>query len=1126
MPNRRPLTSGRPELGPRFRQFDETSQLSPVELVKRAAAGDSIAQAVLDQRYTDPPEEGGIFRSDAAGKIIDYSDLATLGLGAGSLLAGAASFIPGAAPVTLPIAGALGKAAAATAVPGGIARAGRFITDEPEDRSKMDLGLAILDLGGPTVARKLGGAAFRGIRRAMRPKPPPVRGLLPQFSESTLAQQRTAVQEAADRTAGLRFPRTPPPPRPPRPVSTTATSATVDTTQRLKGTGKSLGASPVTSVGGRSVARAAAQEGAEQAATPAAQAAQVITERVAAVSPQRAQLVGELVQQGKTEEAAKLVGRGLRQAQRLSDKDYLAKYAFPGTPAHARMLENVQRWSVDTGIDFNTLPLSTQHSINRMFRESQSVMDDFASLAGQFGKPIAEEMKDIAFGRAMATIRLGRQAVRGATSPDTQVLSAISKLGQGQHGVRVRLADLRAQLPGVKNFDEKLLQLERAGKVSLYQLDDPLEIAARDSAAAIDVLGNKRHIVYLREPFKAETAVPRMFRSAAELEDALSKVRKQTSEIGIATSDLLVRMAGGGIGGVAGAEFGDTPEEKALFAVLGAVGGASLPSFFPNKSVRQTLATKSGKFADVFNEISVSNMLNSFGTISKAGLGAMGGLSEHLALRTVAGFAEGIASGGKDISKLTGVWKALIGIPGDIIKFGRAVASQSLPELTKLQDEVLTGLPTRVPQMHIKGLAGEVLGFSRRMMAFGDMVAVSAGKRAKFSAEEMAAAMLSGRGSTKTGEQVIRGLTPSPSDTGALKILKRGFAPIPRIGVKMFEEGLRRTPAVVLNKTLRSGGPGNTKSVLERTLQAGEVLPLLLAGQAMNKQGGEVNPEASLPVQAIQKMTDPRFRPLLHALSGPGAALSAAGDIFAQTRRQGGSPMTGLSKSIEESLPFGRSSVGTFTDPARNIPRRLVPAFLGDIAAGLDPAYGRETGRARLQDEGASLLQQTLAPAQAEIPFLRERLPETTEPHTAFGEPKLGRFSEKIPQGLERFLFPTPADERLRPTFDLQDPLAAALDELDIQYGPPDKGFEIGGVDLDLPPEVQTQLQKVRGEARRFAAERVLNAPSIKAMPNTLRKQLMVKALISLGMQRSQQEVARILKEANLERPNLDEPIR
>lgn len=81
---------------------------------------------------------------------------------------------------------------------------------------------------------------------------------------------------------------------------------------------------------------------------------------------------------------------------------------------------------------------------------------------------------------------------------EDSIRAACLQLGNGQRNVRVRLADLRPKLAVAHAvLDEKLLEMERSGELSLYPLDNPQEIGPADREAALRTqTGHERHIVY------------------------------------------------------------------------------------------------------------------------------------------------------------------------------------------------------------------------------------------------------------------------------------------------------------------------------------------------------------------------------------------------------------------------------------------------------------------------------------------------------------------------------------------------------------------------------------------------------------------------------------------------------
>jgi hypothetical protein len=80
----------------------------------------------------------------------------------------------------------------------------------------------------------------------------------------------------------------------------------------------------------------------------------------------------------------------------------------------------------------------------------------------------------------------------------SQVRAACHALADGRENTRIRLADLRHRVRAERQqLDEALLDMERSGELSLYELNDPRDIQEADREAALRTsAGNPRHVVY------------------------------------------------------------------------------------------------------------------------------------------------------------------------------------------------------------------------------------------------------------------------------------------------------------------------------------------------------------------------------------------------------------------------------------------------------------------------------------------------------------------------------------------------------------------------------------------------------------------------------------------------------
>lgn len=82
-----------------------------------------------------------------------------------------------------------------------------------------------------------------------------------------------------------------------------------------------------------------------------------------------------------------------------------------------------------------------------------------------------------------------------------KIQEAYTKVSEGRYNVRVRLAALRKHLESFSqaDIDRVLGEMELAESLVLMSLNDPQDIKAEDESAAVDVGGQKRYIVYMKE---------------------------------------------------------------------------------------------------------------------------------------------------------------------------------------------------------------------------------------------------------------------------------------------------------------------------------------------------------------------------------------------------------------------------------------------------------------------------------------------------------------------------------------------------------------------------------------------------------------------------------------------------
>ena len=81
-----------------------------------------------------------------------------------------------------------------------------------------------------------------------------------------------------------------------------------------------------------------------------------------------------------------------------------------------------------------------------------------------------------------------------------EIQEAYAKVSEGRYNVRVRLSELREHLDEFSraDIDRVLGEMELDESLVLMEIDDPQDIEDEDRKAAVDVGGQKRHIVYMK----------------------------------------------------------------------------------------------------------------------------------------------------------------------------------------------------------------------------------------------------------------------------------------------------------------------------------------------------------------------------------------------------------------------------------------------------------------------------------------------------------------------------------------------------------------------------------------------------------------------------------------------------
>jgi len=82
-----------------------------------------------------------------------------------------------------------------------------------------------------------------------------------------------------------------------------------------------------------------------------------------------------------------------------------------------------------------------------------------------------------------------------------RIRQACLALSHGGYRAAIRLADLKHALPDVPwgEIEAALLTMQQAAELSLHSIENPREISDADHQAAIRILGQERHLIYLEK---------------------------------------------------------------------------------------------------------------------------------------------------------------------------------------------------------------------------------------------------------------------------------------------------------------------------------------------------------------------------------------------------------------------------------------------------------------------------------------------------------------------------------------------------------------------------------------------------------------------------------------------------
>jgi hypothetical protein len=564
-----------------------------------------------------------------------------------------------------------------------------------------------------------------------------------------------------------------------------------------------------------------------------------------------------------------------------------------------------------------------------------------------------------------------------------------------------------------------------------------------------------------------------------------------------------------GLGGAGGAAYGASTAEPDEDPLLRGLAGAATGGIVGPAGV-SALARTGWKAKDIpakLSDYTFFSLLSSPDTMVRGGAGALGGA-------VVAGLellAEGAVTGNlKKLKNAGGIFKSLV--TEAPLTWGKALGASD-QEFAKMQRQFLYEPGKSAYGDVAQYTGGQGIG---KWFSAADMAGIQAMERGGLSRAAAKRYTLTGDPETRLGKSTLGHLQSFKGKGGWEEVLGTQVSPFARVGVMGLEQGLQRMPLIGMLPMI------NPKTTSLATRAARQIPGAIGMGAGYAAEDAGV---------------DPRTTMLLGPLAGPAFAPLVYGRELRRQRERGkdlgttGPWITAGSETFKESSPLGFNPLSIVSSFRTEVPRRVIPSGMADIARALDPAWERERGEARLEElknQGLFEGDPSAGVWKARIPGLRETLPETFAPVDAFGRPKYdtpeiiaGAENNPALRGMLRTL--APAFQTSEPAAMPQsDPTMAALRELGLELRSPSArttlpqrlGSALGGLPLQHTAESAASVQSMRGIPREIAAPiviQVMNNPRFAHLSPWQKRRMATRL-----MEQIQGRLSRLLSNARL----------
>ena len=462
------------------------------------------------------------------------------------------------------------------------------------------------------------------------------------------------------------------------------------------------------------------------------------------------------------------------------------------------------------------------------------------------------------------------------------------------------------------------------------------------------------------------------------------------------------------------------------------------------------------------------------------------------------------------ITHMDNAWRVMESVP-EAGRIWQKTLFGKEPEVRALRKSIFGDMGDEAVRFDVRSERFRDVGLGRLFSA-GDNAAVYALKRAGLSTDQAMRMTLAGTPETPMGKAIVntaaKGLR---SPNWLTRFGMSAVAPFARVATVGAEQGLKRFPGVghFANALGMEHAPLKTRTARQLLGGAGLGAGYMLEGTPGESKMG-IDPRIT---QTMGTAAGAAFLPFQFGRELRDVAQRTPEEASLGSMTEMG--LKAFGNTAKEFSPLGFSPLGALFRP-QELPGRLIPAGVSDIAEAMDPAARRETGAEALQQaakegtQAAVMGTPGVGRLAGRLPWLREQLPEAFAPVDWKGDPLLsssialpglGQAGGSAPGVLSgiinRSLLPA-REQSLPPIANMENPQLAQLSRMGLEFNAPSPSVSLPGMAGRLmgkiPMDAQTtaQVQKMRGQGRQASVDMLSQlAPLLERLPEPYRSRMM-----------------------------------